>query len=212
MFANEHYGKTVDTTLRLPCTGDYARLDLLTDIMAGGSTPDGSFKLELLPNQSQIVIFGNRAGLPDELTFTESIPITPSFELALAECDDLSKFIPCGRFDSFFNVNSPAFRPNFSGKMLYTFRFNAAKKKSRIFLDLGRVGQNATLKVNGVDCGIRISRPYLFDITDAVKEGENCAEVIVSNTLAQRVRDHFSRNLQLAPSGLLGDITVKYAE
>lgn len=212
MFANEHFGRTVDTTLRLPCTGDYARLDLLTDIIAGGHSSDGLFRLELLPNQSQIVIFGECKELRGEPVFTESILLAPSFELSLAECDELTSFTPCGSFDSFFNVTSPAFRPDFSGKMRYTFSFDAKKKGKRIFLDLGSVGQNATLVINGVDCGIRISRPYMFDITDAVKDGENHAEVIVSNTLAHRVRDHFSHFLQLSPSGLLGGITLRYAE
>ncbi len=211
MFANEDYAKTVSTTVKLPCVGDYARLDLLTDVSVGGHTSDGSLRLELLPNQSQIVLFGSRAGLPDELIFTERVPLAPAFELSLAECDDLGRFTPCGSFESFFNINAPGFRPDFSGKMRYTFRFDAVKKGSRVFLDLGRVGQNATLTLNGVDCGIRINRPYLFEITDALRDGENLAEVVVSNTLAQRVRDHFSHNLQLAPSGLLGGIALQYA-
>jgi len=212
MFFNEDYGNIADTTLKLPCTGDYARLNLLTDIITGGHTPDGSFKLRLLPNQSQIVIFGDCEGLPSELSFTEEVPISPVFELSLASCDDLGKFIPYGKFDSFFNLNAPDACPDFSGKMRYTFSFDAVKKGGRIFLDLGRVGQNATLVINGVDCGIRISRPYLFEITHAIKDGENFAEIVVSNTLAQRVRDHFSHYLQLAPSGLLGGITLRYTQ
>jgi hypothetical protein len=212
MFANEDYAKTVDTTVLLPCSGDYARLDLLSDIQVSGHTPDGSFRLELLPNQSQIVLFGDRADLPDELTFTERLPIEPSFELALADYDNLGEFTPCGKFDHFFNINAPSCRPHFSGKMRYNFRFDAVKKGRRVFLDLGKVGQNATLVLNGVDCGIRISRPYLFDITDAMQDGENIAEVVVSNTLAQRVRDQFSHNLQLSPSGLLGEMAIRYAD
>ena len=212
MFANEDYAKTVNTTLQLPCSGDYARLDLLTDLTACGHTSDGLFRLELLPGQSQIVLFGSREGLPDELTCTEIVSLAPEYDLALAEWNDLKRFTPCGSFKQFFNINAPTFRPDFSGKMRYTFRFDAVRKGSRIFLDLGRVGQNATLTLNGVDCGIRIHRPYLFEITDALQDGDNLAEVVVSNTLAQQVRDHFSHNLQLAPSGLLGTVTLKYCQ
>ena len=96
--------------------------------------------------------------------------------------------------------------------MRYTFSFDVKKNNGRIFLDLGRVGQNAELCVNNVNCGIRINAPYLFDITDAVKDGENEAVVIVSNTLAQKVRDGLSYFLQLAPSGLLGGMSIKYTE
>ena len=70
------------------------------------------------------------------------------------------------------------------------------------------MGQNAEAWINGKYCGIRISRPYLFDVTDAVNLGENTATVVVSNTLAQKARDCFSEYLQLAPSGLLGNIRI----
>lgn len=211
MFANEDYARAVDTVVQLPCSGDYARLDLLTDINVSGHCESGALALRLEPNQSQIVIFGDRAGLPDEWTLTDGEEITPAFDLELASCDDLKRFEPAGHFDHFFNVNGPAFRPDFSGKMRYTFTFSMQKTADRVYLDLGRVGQNAALRLNGIDCGIRISRPYLFDVTDALREGENRAEVVVSNTLAQKVRDSFSRYLQLAPAGLLGGMKIRRA-
>lgn len=209
MFVNEDYSKMVDTTLRLPCSGEYARLDMLTDIYTSGRSIDGSLALHLLPNQSQIVIFGDKAELPSEWRFTETVPLSPSFKLELAECDDLKHYEFVGNFDSFFNVNGCNFKPNFSGKMRYTFEFDTRKHDGRTFLDLGRIGQNAELYINGINCGIRISAPYLFDITNAISDGKNQAVVIVSNTLAQKVKDYFSYYLQLAPSGMLGDICIK---
>ena len=212
MFVNEDYAKTAKTTVKLPSTGDYARLDMLTDICVSGSTPDGSFELNLLPLQSEIVVFGDKAGLPPEIKFTETVEITPEYNLSLASCDDLSSFTPRGSFDRFFNINSHDFEPNFSGKMRYTFKLSAEKRGGRVFLDLGRVGQNASLSINGEDCGIRISAPYLFDITDKVTGSELEATVTVSNTLVQQNRDGFSYFLQLSPSGLLGGVCIKYAE
>lgn len=125
--------------------------------------------------------------------------------------DDLSAFENVGSFDSFFNITSPKFKPDFSGKMRYTFNLDIEKKGKHISLDLGRVGQNAVLSVNGKDAGIRFSAPYSFDITDFVKDGSNEIEVTVGNTLAQRVRDRFSAKMAIAPSGLLGGITIKYS-
>lgn len=212
MFANEDYSKVADTVVKLPCAGDYARLDLLNGICVSGSTQNGDLKLELQPNQSQIVIFGDRAGLCPEFEIDEGVALEPSYKLELADCEDLSKFKVAGEFDRFFNVNSPDFKPDFSGKMRYTFKFNAEKKNGRIFLDLGKVGQNAQLVLNGKDAGIRICKPYLFEVTDIINDGENEAVVTVSNTLAQKVRDRFSQFLQLAPSGLLGGIKIRYTK
>lgn len=210
MFANEDYSKKVDTSVILPCTGDYARLDILNGQYASGSTNDGSLSLLLEPNQSQIVIFGDKAGFSPEFDIDDGIILSPTYSLELAECDDLKNFELVGRFDMLFNVNSPDFKPDFSGKMRYTFSFTAEKRQGRVFLDLGTVGQNASLILNGKDCGIRICRPYLFEITDAICDGENQAIITVSNTLAQKVRDKFSHFLQLAPSGILGDIRIRY--
>ena len=89
------------------------------------------------------------------------------------------------------------------------FSFDVEDDKKRIFLDLGKVGQNASLTLNGKPLGIRISPPYLFEITEAAVPGKNQAEVIVSNTLAQKMRgEYYSQFIPLAPSGLLGDMRL----
>ena len=77
-----------------------------------------------------------------------------------------------------------------------------------VMLDLGQVGQNARLTVNGVDCGIRICAPYCFDLSGILKDGENTLEIVVSNTLAQKHRDNFSHFLALEPAGLLGELRL----
>lgn len=92
--------------------------------------------------------------------------------------------------------------------MRYTFNFDLSDVLGRIFMDLCEVGQNAQLILNGVNLGVRPAKPYLFEITNAVKKGNNQAVIIVSNTLAQQVKDRFSKFLQLEPSGLLSQIKI----
>ena len=230
MFANEDYAKSADTTVTLQASGEYARIDLLNERYTSGICEGGKYNVSLLPNQSEIVIFGDRCGFEDEYKVSGEVELSPRYELELAECDDLSNFVSEGSFDHFFNINSPDFKPDFSGKMRYTFNFEAKTGARHILLDLGSVGQNAELEINGINCGIRITRPYIFDITDAVRDGENLCKVTVSNTLSQKVRvldksvekdpnrlratdlDRFSRRLQLAPSGLLGGVSLQYVD
>lgn len=210
MFANEDVAKTVNTTVTLPCSGDYARLDILNDKYTSGTVIDGKLSLVLAPNQSNIVVFGDRAGFEDEFNLTEEVPVSPKFTLELADNTGMSCFVKMGEFDEFFNVTNAKHYPKFAGKMRYTFELDVKAGAKHVFIDLGIVGQNATLKVNGVDCGIRIAKPYAFEITNAVKEGKNTFEVVVSNTLVRDNPDGFSSFLLLAPSGLLGEITLKY--
>ena len=75
-------------------------------------------------------------------------------------------------------------------------------------LDLGYVDSTAELRLNGEKLGTRICPPYLFDISGHVRDGENELEVIVSNTLANRVKDNFSVFMQIPPSGLLGPVRL----
>ena len=126
----------------------------------------------------------------------KSVDISPEYDLELADCEDLKAFDPAGHFESYFNVTGPDFKPTFSGKMRYSFKINV-EKGDRVTLDLGRVGTSAKLMINGKDMGVRFTAPFAFDVTDAVKEGENDVVVTVGNTLTQKVRDRFSFNMQI---------------
>ncbi|MBO5071259.1 MAG: hypothetical protein J6C37_13055 [Roseburia sp.] len=208
MFFNEDFHKTLDTVVKLPSVGEYVRMDLLNERYCSGETKDGSFGLKLLPNQSVIVIFGDRAGLEEEWELPRGIEISPAFRLDLAHYNELSNYVTVGNYKGFFNVTGPDFFPEFSGKMRYTFSVDVPVGTKRVFLDLGRVGQNALLVVNGSSLGMRVACPYLFEITEVIHEGANQVEVVVSNTLVQQVKDNLSHMLQLAPSGLLGGMRL----
>ena len=212
MFVNEDVAKAVNTTVTLPCSGDYARLDILNDKYTSGTVVDGKLSLNLAPNQSEIVVFGDKAGFEEEYEISESVAVSPNFTLYLADNTNMSHFEKMGEFEEFFNVTNAKHYPRFAGKMKYTFELDIDKDAKRVFLDLGEVGQNATLAVNGTDCGIRITKPYAFEITNAVREGKNSFEVVVSNTLVRDTPDFFSQFLLLAPSGLLGGIKLKYVK
>ena len=139
----------------------------------------------------------------------QSTVVSPEFSLDLAPAAQLDAFAPYRTScRTLFNVAGPDGDPSFSGKMRYRFRLNLTRT-DRCWLDLGRVGQNAALRVNGADCGIRICAPYRFEITDAVRDGVNDVEVIVANTLVQQHRDQFSVWMTIAPSGLLGPVRVE---
>ena len=75
-------------------------------------------------------------------------------------------------------------------------------------LDLGTVGETATLTLNGIPCGTRIAPPYAFDISKAVQPDKNRIEIEVINNPAYRERDRFSVYMKLSPSGILGPIKL----
>lgn len=209
-FVNEDAAVPATTTVHLPVSGAYTRLDLLHAQRTSGATETGAVSLDLLPGQSQFIIF-EKTDLPPEFDLRPLSELTPTFTLELAEWSQLDVFTPYTTDTRWFNVTGPHQKPDFSGKMRYRFSFDAPATPARLFLNLGAVGQNASLKINGVDCGMRICPPYRFDITSAVRPGNNYAEVIVSNTLVYQFPDSFSAFLAIAPSGLLGPVRLEAA-
>ncbi|MHB1035133.1 MAG: glycosyl hydrolase [Pirellulales bacterium] len=82
----------------------------------------------------------------------------------------------------------------------------------RVVLDLGDVAASAEVRVNGQAAGTRVSPPWRFDITSLVRAGENRIEVLVCNTLANHYTTVPTRYRGATTSGLLGPVTLQFAE
>ena len=74
----------------------------------------------------------------------------------------------------------------YSGGAVYSKQFELSRDwvGKRIELDLGKVGGLARVRLNGKDASVRFYPPWIFDISDLVKEGKNMLEVEVYNTAA----------------------------
>jgi hypothetical protein len=78
----------------------------------------------------------------------------------------------------------------FSGTALYEKSFNINKHNNyngRAYLNLGKIGDIATVKLNGEEVGVYWKPPYIADITDYIKEGENRLEISVTNLWINRL-------------------------
>ena len=210
MFFNESFAGHAQTSVHLPAKGPFARLRLLEDVAVSDATDDGTVVLDLLPGQSEILVFGDGAGLPKAASPTTTRELHPTFTIETADSDNLAAFCPYCVTDTLFNVNAPDRLPHFTGKVRYTFTLEADEALVRpdTVIDLGRVGQTARLLVNGEDVGIRIAPPYRFEIGRKLHVGENTLVVETAGTLARKHRDAFSLFLQLPPEGLLGPVRV----
>jgi len=78
---------------------------------------------------------------------------------------------------------------HFSGTATYrrTFESKVPKQGSKIFLDLGAVGDLAEVIVNGRNLGVLWKQPFRVEITDALKDGENKLEVRVTDRWVNRL-------------------------
>jgi len=92
----------------------------------------------------------------------------------------------------------------FAGTLRYQATLKASKKPGeRCHLDLGTVGDWAVVRLNGKDLGPVFWGPFAWDVTDAMRDGENELVVEVTNSLASRYDPKNAR-----PSGLFGPVVL----
>ena len=98
----------------------------------------------------------------------------------------------------------------YSGGASYEKRVEIPKNTS-CTVDLGEVGCSAELFVNGVSAGVRMTKPYRFDITSLCAEGVNTIRAEVFNTLYNHyltIPTGYNQRRQL--SGLVGGAHIEF--
>ncbi len=100
----------------------------------------------------------------------------------------------------------------YSGGISYRHSFRLDGAKGRVRLDLGSVDATCEVAVNGRPVDVLINKPYVLDITDFVREGENQVEVLVYSSLANHYLTIPSPYKGTAHAGLLGPVRIVRSE
>lgn len=209
MFFNEDSVNTARATVTLPVCGKFARLRMIEDLAYADETADGKITVELLPGQSEILVFDSDVtDLPAPVKPEKATALAPTYQIALADSDDLAAFYDYKTTDALVNITGASEKPAFSGLMRYTFTLPFDHVPANAVLDLGRVGHTAKVFVNGAYAGIRITAPYAFPVGKYLQAGDNVITVEVANTLVGKHRDRFSHCMPIPPSGLLGPVKL----
>jgi hypothetical protein len=119
---------------------------------------------------------------------------------------------------------------NYSGAATYqtTFMLPPLTQNQGLWLDLGRVRDLATVRVNGKNLGTLWLAPWRMDISAAARAGENLLEVEVVNTWNNRLVGDANlpvdqrttyllspvveKSAPLLPAGLLGPVEIRAAQ
>ncbi|MBP3918882.1 MAG: glycosyl transferase family 2 [Clostridia bacterium] len=227
LFTNEGIHETVRAKVRLSALDGTNGVQniVLYDAMenravSAKTEADGTLVLELPPYTSVIVSVGidtnglqNTEVLPmaEKDTLVTSYPLDLSWDIFTATQEEYPIFSPYRSATTLFNMTGRDALPHFSGHMQYetTFEMEQPLADMHIILDLGEVGESVTVLVNGVRVGEKITPPYRFDITKAVRRGSNTLLAEVTNHYGYQMRDGFSKFLMFEPSGLLGPVTME---
>lgn len=92
----------------------------------------------------------------------------------------------------------------YSGTVTYenSFELDDPARWTGIRLDLGEAHELVRLRVNGREAGVRMWRPYVFDLGPELRQGTNRLRVEVTNSLANRYDG------KPWPSGLIGPVRL----
>jgi hypothetical protein len=222
----------------------------LWDAISGDNRPLTSFAfnkltttvpLQLEPSGSAFIVFRNKTNKSSQQLNVESNFPTP---LTLTEINSPwsvtfnSDNIHRGptqpvTFNSLtdWTINSDPNIKFYSGSAVYntSFNFNPTQHKSgNIFLELGKVGVMAKVKLNDIYVGGVWTYPYRIDVTNHLINGDNKLEIEVVNTWTNRIIGDRNlpdnergltlgrgpgANAKLLPSGLLENaklISINY--
>ncbi|MBO5212863.1 MAG: hypothetical protein J6B60_04905 [Clostridia bacterium] len=211
MFANENMTCRADCeiTLNGVKSDKGVCLDLLNDIIYKVELENKKMKLSLAPNQSSIYIFGDVDfnTLPEKKCWGKYEKAQLTFKIESANANDLKDFTLLKdnvKASELFSITSIDNIPNFSGKLRYSAKFDSSSlpSKKNIAIDLIDVGNSCRLFLNGEDLGIRVTKPYFYDLSNKIIDGENELIIEVSNTLANNVRDYLSSYMAIRAAGL----------
>jgi hypothetical protein len=109
---------------------------------------------------------------------------------------------------------------NFAGSVSYFNSFNISDLTSKSILNLGKVYGLCSVKLNGVDLGIKWYGRRIYDIGKQLKKGENKLEIMVvtsmgnymksltDNPIAQYWTNEKNKIQPLQSMGLIGPVTI----
>lgn len=212
LFSNEGIYNTVDAHLTLKEQGEYLIYEPWENKCYRGSTENGKFRLRLEKGNMIFVIFGEQIA-EDVPYFTHEVQrmeLPLRFDIAIAP-ETEQELVTIAENSPLFDISAPDKYPDFSGRVRYRATFTP--EPDFTVIDLGQVGEIAQVYLNGKYLGMRASAPYKFTMRDALINGENELEIIVTSNLAHKRRDWFSSYIQISATGLVGDIYLcKYSK
>lgn len=209
MLVNEHPREHIDCTVAL-ATGERlcgTRLDLLN-----GAEPvafDGA--LELAPFESCIVVLqaSNEDAPGDGVIDADTslgLRIEGPWTVALSPAGSNGAFGEAQELKHLGDLTADLFTGT-CGTYRYHASFELANDCTDATIDLGDVYETATLTLDGRSLGTRICPPYRF-AAGSLSAGAHELAIDVINTLDHAIPDIFGLTEPVAPSGILGPVTL----
>ncbi len=198
---------------------------------------DGGLEIHEMGNYEVTFANGKSVGVAQAAALAP-VPISGPWNVDFLERPQLGTPFSA-TYDTLKSWTESTHRPEkyFSGTARYTRSFTvpsaAIAADRHAYLDLGFVGDIATVRINGREVGILWKSPYIADVTGFLKPGDNLLEVEVTNQWVNRLvgdlklppaerKTYTNVNLRilgepdaekhLRVSGLVGPVEIRYSQ
>ncbi|MCC0784347.1 glycoside hydrolase [Clostridioides sp. ES-S-0108-01] len=215
LFFNESPDSTIINKIATNSNGIIYQYDAMENklIKIKNRQKDIVVDLVLAPQEATIYIISDKefkADTKEHYSLLKEEIIKTKWNVSLTDSNGYPNFSDKFVMEKLTNISSPKLYPDFSGTIKYETVFSIEDEKQEIEIDLGNVYEVAEVFLNGVSLGVKMSKPYTFKLYDKVKNGENKLTVEVTNTLGTSQKDFLSQYRSLQPSGIIGDVKIKY--
>ena len=211
LLMNISSAELLDLTLTLPGGQPYGFYDAMADRMEFLRTENGVCRLSIRPYQSVVLVSEPENAVPGK------VPGKPCGSLTLSRFT--LELRPIGgaadeRIEDFTLQPVSNFRRDFSGLMVYRTSFTLDELPACAVFAAEHVYECLALTVNGKALPPVLTPPYVQDVSDALRLGENTLEITVASTAlrdANTKPGFFGKERTvLEPTGLFGKVELRF--
>jgi len=176
-----------------------------------------TINISLEPGESKIIVFGkNGQGItyvpvsPDE---TNATIVSNSWVVKLEHVDGSRKTISLEKLVDF---KDDELLKSFAGIAYYENTFSVVSLTKTHYIDLGKVSGVSELSVNGANMGTKWYGKHIFDVSQALKVGDNSLKIKITTTLGNYIKSkpdtkifqRWMKNQPLYSNGLIGPVRL----
>ena len=197
--------------IMLPAEGNCYLYDPWHNICLKLQIHDGRIQLKLEPLKSVFIVYGDCDQLSEAASFEGNMTQLVTWQRSICEGKAYPKFEERKAVSLPDNVALDD--PKFSGFVRYETNF-PAKAGDEILLEITDASEGVEVFLNGTTFGIQIAPPFRYDLTAAVRDGENQLTVEVATTLERQTYPMLAGYRKLlaqkptSPSGLTGTVNL----
>lgn len=210
MFFNESISETVSARVTVKASGEgicYNAFDGTKKLL---EKEEAGNNLVLAPYESAIWIFGSEEEAVEEPKYQwTTVKLPEEWEVSYADSFSYPNFTETIDTKELCCIQTLEGWEDKAGTVAFCAELFIEQQPKAAALDLGNVYETAEVFVNDQSAGVRICKPYRFDLSGLLKKGNNKLRIEVTNTLGTQIRGVLDHYLLLEPFGIEGPAELK---